>query len=149
MVSSHFHLLRVGAGCSTLISRKTISLASNSLYFYPLIFPKSQIINTIVEATKSLYPDVIRKRVEEVMDVDVSEELSHVAIPSLYLRASHDRVVPRAASELISSILPDIQIKTLDGPHFLLQVAPVESGEIVAEFIREVESASNNPLLLG
>jgi pimeloyl-ACP methyl ester carboxylesterase len=139
----------VGAGCSTLISRKTISLASNSLYFYPLIFPKSQIINTIVEATKSLYPDVIRKRVEEVMDVDVSEELSHVAIPSLYLRASHDRVVPRAASELISSILPDIQIKTLDGPHFLLQVAPVESGEIVAEFIREVESASNNPLLLG
>ncbi len=61
------------------------------------------------------------------MDVDVSEELSQVTIPSMYLRASHDRVVPQAASELISSILPDIQVKTLAGPHFLLQAAPVES----------------------
>jgi hypothetical protein len=59
----------------------------------------------------------------------------------MYIRASHDRVVPQAASELISSILPDIQVKTLAGPHFLLQAAPVESSEVVAEFMREVENA--------
>ena len=104
-------------------------------------YNRSEIINSIVEATKSISPDVIRKRIEEVMDVDVSEDLSKVAIPSMYLRASHDRVVPRAASELISSILPEIQLKTVAGPHFLLQAAPVESGKIVAEFTREVENA--------
>jgi pimeloyl-[acyl-carrier protein] methyl ester esterase len=104
-------------------------------------YNRGKITTTIVEATKSLSHDVIRKRIEEVMDVDVSEELSQVVIPSMYLRASHDRVVPRSASELISSILPDIQIKTLDGPHFILQAAPVESGEMIAEFMREVENA--------
>ena len=104
-------------------------------------YNRGEIINSIVEAAKSLSPDVIRKRIEEVMDVDVSEELSQVTIPSMYLRASHDRVVPRAASELISSILPDIQVKTLAGPHFLLQAAPAESCEVVAEFMREVENA--------
>jgi len=71
----------------------------------------------------------------------MSKELSQLAIPVMYLRASHDRVVPRAASELISSILRDIQVKTLAGPHFLFQVAPVESGEMVAEFMREVENS--------
>ena len=104
-------------------------------------YNRGEIINSIVEAAKSLSPDVIRKRIEEVMDVDVSEELSQVTIPSMYLCASHDRVVPRAASELISSILPDIQVKTLAGPHFLLQAAPIESSEVVAEFMREVENA--------
>ena len=104
-------------------------------------YNRGEIINSIVEAAKSLSPYVIRKRIEEVMDVDVSEELSQVTIPSMYIRASHDRVVPQAASELISSILPDIQVKTLAGPHFLLQAAPVESSELVAEFMREVENA--------
>ena len=41
MVSSHFHLLRAGAGCTTLKIQKTISVATNTLYFYPQIFLKS------------------------------------------------------------------------------------------------------------
>ena len=44
MVSLHFHLLRTGAGCTTLKIQKTISAATNPLYFYPQIFLKSPIL---------------------------------------------------------------------------------------------------------
>ena len=104
-------------------------------------YNRDGIINSIVDATKSISPDVIRKRLEEIVDVDVSKELSQLSIPSMYLRATHDRVVPGSASEEIIRLLPGIQVKDLDGPHFLLQAVPVESGEIFAEFMREVEYA--------
>jgi pimeloyl-ACP methyl ester carboxylesterase len=104
-------------------------------------YHKNEVSDSIVDATRSLSADVIRKRVEEIMTVDVSEELSKVIVPSMYLRALYDWVVPRAASELISCIKPDIQVKTMAGPHFLLQSAPVESCEIITEFMSEVENA--------
>ena len=43
MVARHFHLLRVGAGCSTLQFPDNYPSCFKFVIFYPLIFPKSLI----------------------------------------------------------------------------------------------------------
>ena len=55
-------------------------------------------------------------------------------MPSLYLRASEDRVVPVAASQHISNHLPGLKIMSIDAPHFLLQAAPTQAALAVRAF---------------
>jgi len=79
----------------------------------------------------------LRARLAAVANVDVSPELSKVRVPVLYLRASEDRLVPRSAGDAIKRVLPAAGIAELEGPHFLLQTAPVAAARRVAEFVND------------
>ena len=89
-------------------------------------------------------PEVMRARMRAVLSVDVSEKLSRLSIPLLYLRAKHDRVVPHAAGELIMTLLPSARMETLEAPHFLLQTAPREAARLVAEFLQSVRDSGHD-----
>lgn len=73
---------------------------------------------------------VLANRVKEVLRIDVTQRLTSLEIPSLYLRPNQDRLVPLSAS----AHFPDIQ--SLKGPHFILQARPKESAEIIQEFLK-------------
>jgi pimeloyl-[acyl-carrier protein] methyl ester esterase len=83
-------------------------------------------------------PPVWRARMRAVLSVDVTAELRKVAVPILYLRASWDRVVPRAATDWVLSNAKDATVVDLDGPHFLLQARAAEAAEHVKSFMRRV-----------
>ncbi len=83
-------------------------------------------------------PAVSRTRLRAVLDVDVSARLAAIDVPALLLRARHDRVVPRAAGDLLARRLPRARVVELEGPHMLLQTAPDEAARILADFVREV-----------
>lgn len=76
----------------------------------------------------------------------MSEQLRELRVPVLYLQASEDRVVPRAASELVARLAPRCQVVELSGPHFLLQAVPSMAAKVVGEFCREVALTSNGGL---
>ena len=78
---------------------------------------------------------VMQARLRAVIDVDVTELLKQVCVPTLYLRATDDRLVPQSASALISSIAPQTRVVDVDGPHMLLQVAAIAIASIVGDFI--------------
>jgi pimeloyl-ACP methyl ester carboxylesterase len=73
--------------------------------------------------------------------VDVSEKLASLTVPILYLRASHDRVVPQKASEFISGLNPGTRVVQIEAPHFLLQAAPVAAVKVIGAFVQEVQNA--------
>lgn len=83
-------------------------------------------------------PAALRARIRAVLRVDVVARSSQVRVPVLYLRASEDRVVPRAASRLISRVMPGARIVELSAPHFLLQAAPREAARHIRGFLHEV-----------
>ena len=83
-------------------------------------------------------PEVLRERMRAVLAVDVSEKLSQLHAPLLYLRATRDWVVPRAAGEWIVRLAPQTQVAEFDAPHFLLQTVPTEAGEVVSKFVRNL-----------
>ncbi|SEF35131.1 alpha/beta fold hydrolase [Variovorax sp. NFACC27] len=80
-----------------------------------------------------------RARLKAVLSIDVSADLARVTAPILYLRASEDRLIPKQAGNLIKHLQPSTQVREIEGPHCLLQAAPVAAAQAIREFMRTVE----------
>ncbi|NNM00554.1 MAG: alpha/beta hydrolase [Gammaproteobacteria bacterium] len=76
--------------------------------------------------------EVVLDRVRAIRDVDVSTELAAVDAPVLYLRATHDRVVPASALAHVRSTRPDVNVVEIDTSHLLLQTHPEDAWQAMA-----------------
>jgi pimeloyl-[acyl-carrier protein] methyl ester esterase len=86
-------------------------------------------------ASAGVAPAVIRRRLHEVLTVDVMTQLAAIELPMLILRPTRDRIVPRAAARLLAQT-PRAETAEIEGPHLLLQARPVESAAAVLRFLR-------------
>jgi pimeloyl-ACP methyl ester carboxylesterase len=84
---------------------------------------------------------VIRRRIAALLAVDETSNLADIAVPTLVLCATHDRVVSRAATMRIMRGIPHARRVDVDGPHLLLQTRPQECADAVLEFIRDGQTA--------
>jgi pimeloyl-ACP methyl ester carboxylesterase len=73
-------------------------------------------------------------RLNDVATVNVAGEAASIEVPTLYLRASADRVVPGSAGEAIQRYIPHASITELAGPHLLLQACAHEAAKRIKEF---------------
>src|SRR5271156_4405504 len=78
----------------------------------------------------------LRRRLHEVLTVDVTRHVAAIELPTLILQATGDRIVPRAATRLLVQLAPDAQVADIEGPHLLLQSRPTESAAAVLRFLR-------------
>jgi pimeloyl-[acyl-carrier protein] methyl ester esterase len=78
-------------------------------------------------------PRVLAARVGEALAVDLVEAGVKPGHPLLYLRASADRLIPPTAADDVARLSPAVEIKNVEAPHFLFQVAP----ELCAQAIRD------------
>lgn len=92
------------------------------------------------QAITQVSPSVMRSRLRSVLTVDVSAKLAQINVPTIYLRATHDSVVPGTASALVSSMNRDTRIIEIKAPHCLLQVAPEEAARHIQAFLKTLES---------
>jgi pimeloyl-[acyl-carrier protein] methyl ester esterase len=98
-------------------------------------FASAALLGELAKALALVADPVLRARARAVLSVDVSASLPQVRVPVLYLRASEDRVVSRASSELVASLAPQTKVVEFAAPHFLLQVLPSPVASRVAEFM--------------
>jgi pimeloyl-ACP methyl ester carboxylesterase len=80
-------------------------------------------------------PTTIRARLRAIAEVDMRDRLAAVTVPILYLRASHDRIVPESAGDLVMQIKPETTLVTVRAPHFLLQLAFPEAAQAICTFL--------------
>jgi pimeloyl-[acyl-carrier protein] methyl ester esterase len=92
----------------------------------------------LASSMRKIPPAVWRARLRAVRDVDMTSQLAQIDVPILYLRASWDRVVPRAATDWVLTNAKGVTVVDLDGPHFLLQAQPHEAAAHVKAFARRV-----------
>jgi len=78
---------------------------------------------------------VIRRRLHEVLTLDVTTHLAAIVLPTLILQATRDRIVPRAATRLLVQRTPRALVADIEGPHLLLQSRPAESAAAVLRFL--------------
>lgn len=103
------------------------------------------------EALALVRPEILRSRIESVTAVDVSRKVSQIKVPILYLRATHDSLVPPSAAQYIRKLSRNLDVQDVDGPHLLLQAQPVQGAEIIMQFSRRVvgledeSAATGNP----
>jgi len=88
------------------------------------------------EALRQVRPAALRARIRAVLAVDASAALAACDVPILYLRATRDLLVPRAAAHFIANIQPALKVVEFAAPHFLLQSVPEQAAREVAAFIR-------------
>ena len=86
------------------------------------------------ESLAQVSTPAMRARILAVLSVDVTAKLHAISVPSLYMRATKDRVVPAAASRNISANLPSLKIVSIEAPHFLLQIATQQAAIAVKNF---------------
>ena len=97
--------------------------------------------SALAQALAHVSAPALRARLRAVLEVDVSEKLAALDTPILYLRAAHDRVVPRGAADKIARLNPRVRIVQIDAPHFLLQAAPADAARAVADFALGAQNA--------
>lgn len=78
---------------------------------------------------------VIQARLREVLDIDVTERFTRIAMPVLYLQASADRLIPRGVGEDLQKLNPAIRLERVEGPHFLLQTQPKAAAAAIKAFL--------------
>lgn len=87
-------------------------------------------------ASAAVAKAVIRRRLHEVLTVDVAARLADIALPTLVLAATRDRILPAAAVRLLMQRTRHSELAEIDGPHLLLQSRPAESAAAVLRFLR-------------
>ena len=81
-------------------------------------------------------PAIMRARLACLAATDVRPLLPRIATPALYLRASNDRIVSARRSLELTSLLPNVKVTEIDGPHLLLQARPRESAAAITDFVQ-------------
>jgi pimeloyl-ACP methyl ester carboxylesterase len=104
-------------------------------------FSTGTLRSALARALKQVSPSALRARLKAVLSVNVSETLSTVRVPVLYLRAAQDRLVPPSASALVAALSPGAEVVEFEAPHFLLQVVPAEAARVVGAFVRRAQNA--------
>ena len=70
--------------------------------------------------------------------VDATELASHVKAPSLVVHARDDLAIPLSQGRLLASLIPDAQLKIVEGGH-APATPPVR--ELISAFLAEDQSA--------
>lgn len=130
------------SGLRSLVSFLPVALAPVGILSHMVLgrFSTVALRSVLTHAVAQVSPTALRARLRAVLSVNVCSQLATVTVPVLYLRASHDHLVPASASALVSKLNEHTRVVELEGPHFLLQVAPVEAAQVIGAFVREVQN---------
>jgi pimeloyl-[acyl-carrier protein] methyl ester esterase len=106
-------------------------------FLHPILlgsFSSPRLRAALKASVQKVSAKVFRRRLREVLNVDHSGKLGQVRVPVLYLRAAQDRLLP-ASMPAQFSIVERMELRSIDGPHLLLQAQPKASAAVVMEFV--------------
>jgi pimeloyl-ACP methyl ester carboxylesterase len=96
----------------------------------------------LVDRMRSMAAEVpaaaMKARLLAINTVDHTAMLSRIRVPAMALCASQDRLVPKSATKWIRAHLPNLDIVTLQGPHWLLQARPEAAAQAIAAFLERL-----------
>jgi len=104
-------------------------------------FKQTNISRSLEMVLKSLDSDVVSKRLQLILDLDIRSKLSSIDLPVLVLRASQDKLVGIRSSQEIVDLLPNAEEDVIRGPHLLLQTEPDICADSIERFIEKVRAA--------
>ncbi|PLY04386.1 MAG: alpha/beta hydrolase [Desulfuromonas sp.] len=75
-------------------------------------------------AVRSVTPAVLARRLQILTNIDCRAKLHQIETPCLYLQAASDKLVPEQAAKDFATRLTGSTVRTIPGPHLLLQAKP-------------------------
>ena len=100
-----------------------------------------ELISTVLAALRRVNPGVLAARLRDVLAAGAENDFASCRVPTLYVRGTRDRLLPRSLVGELRSLRPDLECMELDAPHFVLQRQPAAAAKIVAEFSMRSQKA--------
>jgi len=101
-----------------------------------------EIVDLAITTIRTVSPAVIAHRVKSILSVNVENELSSCPYPALYLMAGRDSLIRRHNYKRIKAIKNDVKLAIIDTLHFVLQLEPEKSSEVLVSFMENVMDKS-------
>lgn len=97
-----------------------------------------KLLEQVTRVVKDMTPAHINRRFRILRDVDLGFDLANIRVPTLYLRASRDRLIDDALGNEVVGQLPNAILREVDGPHLLFQTKPAECAVLIREFVEQI-----------
>jgi pimeloyl-ACP methyl ester carboxylesterase len=98
------------------------------------------------QRVKALVPaKILAHRLKVIGQVDVRGYLPKLTIPCFYIQATSDRSVPPSSLFDFVELVPDLRVKRIRGPHFILQAQPQASLNAIQNFVGLIACQSSTP----
>jgi len=95
----------------------------------------SELVEQLQSVVRQCSWQTLSNRVRMAMEVDVSAEFRQLQCQVTYIQPKADRLLNRGQATLIMSLNSNAVVKTVEGPHLLLQTKPLQVWECIADRI--------------
>jgi pimeloyl-[acyl-carrier protein] methyl ester esterase len=99
------------------------------------------LLQTLRHTLQKVSPSVLSGRLQEILDCDARDALRRTTVPLLYLEATDDRLLSLSCKDEFSQLRPDIVVRSVPGPHLLLQREPQKAATVIMAFISSLASS--------
>lgn len=143
---------RLDIPAKSFLSRAAATVSPRMLPMFALSFlllgrwATLQNVKALRTAIETVGAHVLSGRAQEALTVDLVSQGVTVDCPTLLLEARYDRLIPRAAAKTVAQICTRLRVETIDGPHFLLQVARKACASAVQNFCDELAAQKSQHL---
>jgi pimeloyl-ACP methyl ester carboxylesterase len=100
-------------------------------------------IKEFFKIIRSLPCTLIQRRIQMVMDVDVSNDLKENHVPLLYLKGDHDPLISNSLMRELVKLQPRLSIEPISSGHFVLQANPREAWDKISKFLLAISSRTS------
>lgn len=142
-------IILVASFCSTPLSQGQQMLALNSMNLLRFPIP-SAVFNRVLcngqdldlarqinEVVRQLSSEVLIGRVKAAVQIDITNQLDQLELPTLAVVAENDRLLGRHAPELVARHVKMAEIVFCEGPHCLLQCNAQAVVEEIVLFLKQ------------
>lgn len=128
---------RLADGDRATLARFVMSIMLSDRWLNTLTEPQ---IETFLEVVALTIPTGTAEQVDLVLRIDVVADLPRVAVPTLVIGATHDRLISPASARVYAEGIPGARWRELDSGHAVGLEAPSEWAGLVAGFLAEVRA---------
>ncbi len=98
-----------------------------------------EVAKAIATNFRSVSPNAIRQRLKAIANLDPAPN-QELTIPCLCIQATKDRLVPENKLIDIKRVCPFLDVRKVEGGHFILQEAPKDAADFVRAFCQNLSA---------
>ncbi len=96
-----------------------------------LVGSDDSLVSELKRAIRQTSPKTLVRRLQCLMNIDVTGPLSELKSELIYIRPIQDRLIPKRTVETIVAANPAVSVREIDGPHMILQTSPGQVWELI------------------
>ncbi len=99
--------------------------------------PPEGTLDTLMEVFHMISPEVLASRLEEMRKLSLDLEVTD--LPAMYIQATKDLLLPDNAVNDLKTLLPQLEIHRIEGPHLVMDTQPKTCARLVVGFLDSLE----------